>query len=66
MIMHLFTSYRFTWWQIAIFKTSMISLGLAAGAHFSEFVVPYVLPLIVLAVATGVYTGYVAIRQTWL
>lgn len=66
MIGHLFTSYRFTWWQVAIFKVSTISVGLVLGAFFHEYVQPYLLPLIILAIATGVYTCYVAVRQTWV
>ena len=66
MIGQLFTTYRFTWWQIAIFKTCLLSVGLVVGAHFYEYVQPYILPLIILALVTGVYMWYVAIRQTWV
>lgn len=39
--MKLFRDYSFKWWQVSLFKLYIISIGLLAGAYFSEIVMQY-------------------------
>lgn len=51
---NLFRSYTYTWWQMGIFKISLLSIGLIAGAYLSSFVLGVVwLIVAVAALATG-------------
>lgn len=51
---NLFRSYTYTWWQMGVFKISLLSIGLIAGAYLSSFVLGVVwLIVAVAALATG-------------
>jgi hypothetical protein len=61
--MQLFKSYTFTWWQLAIFKTSLLSIGAALGAYFSQLILANLTVIIVIAVLTTTYIIYLALKQ---
>lgn len=58
-----FKSYTFTWWQIGIFKLALLSIGVAIGAYWYEFFKNYLVPLIIIAVITGVYMIFTSLKQ---
>ena len=53
---NLFSSYTYTWWQMGVFKISLLSIGLIAGAYLSSFVLGAVWIFVGIAVLA---TGYV-------
>ena len=61
--MHIFRPYTFTWIEIGIFKIAMLAIGLVLGAYFYEIVEEYMVAVIVIAVLTSAYVGYVALQQ---
>jgi hypothetical protein len=61
--MNLFSSITLRWWQVSIFKLSMISLGLLVGATWPEIVLQWLTPLIVIFVITTAYLLIIWWRQ---
>lgn len=61
--MEIFKPYTFTWWQIGIFKLALLSIGAAAGAYWNEFFSSMLGVLIIIALISGIYVIYVALRQ---
>ena len=61
--MTLFKSYTFTWQEIGVFKLALLALGTAIGAYWHEFFLANMTAVIAIAVATLLYTGYVALKQ---
>ena len=61
--MNIFTNSTFTWWQIGLFKLSTVTFGIAIGAYWQDAFLPYVMPLLVVAVVSGLYVGYVYFKQ---
>jgi hypothetical protein len=59
----IFKNYTFTWWQIGILKTSLLFIGLAAGAKWPAFFAEYILILFVLGVIGGLYMKYQGFKQ---
>ena len=61
--MNLFKSYTYSWWQIGIFKLSLICIGVLIGSYFKEVLAPY-LPLVLLvAIATALYMIGISLKQ---
>ena len=61
--MSLFRDYTFSWWQAALFKLYLLSIGLLLGAHFPEIVMQYKTLLLVIFVALLVYFLYAWLGQ---
>ena len=61
--MHIFGKGSFTWWQIGIFKLSLLSLGIVIGAYWQEAFLPYLSALLVVTVVFGAYIAYVWFKQ---
>lgn len=55
--MQLFKSKMMTWWQVGILKMSLLSIGVAAGAHWHQAIEPYAIWLVALGIALGIYTA---------
>jgi hypothetical protein len=55
-----FKSFTLTWWQVGIFKLSMIALGLAFGATWPRLFVAWLPMLCALFVLAG---GYITWQQ---
>jgi hypothetical protein len=54
----LFGSYTYTWWQMGIFKLSLLAIGLIAGAFFASFVMSWLWVFVVIAaLASGYIIG---------
>lgn len=62
-MMNLFKSSTLTWWQMGLFKLSLVSLGVAIGAHWSEVFVPYTLTLVGVGLVVGLYIAVVWFRE---
>jgi len=61
--MDIFKSARFTFWQMSIFKISLLAIGIAIGAYWSETLLPYALALFVIGIILGLYVVWVWFRQ---
>lgn len=46
------------WWQVGIFKLSLLSAGVAIGAYWPQVFAPYISALVIIAVIAGLYTWY--------
>ena len=54
----LFGSYTYTWWQMGVFKLSLLAIGLIGGAFFASFVLNWLWVFIVIAaLASGYIIG---------
>lgn len=61
--MKLFKPYTYQWWEMGIFKASLLLLGIAIGAYWQEAFLPYVALLAAGGVVLGLYVMYVSFRQ---
>ena len=61
--MRLFKTKRWTYWQIAALKLSMLSLGIAVGSYWPEVFLPYLTPLIGLTAILGLYLAVIYFRD---
>ena len=57
---NLFSSYTYTWWQMGVFKVSLLAIGMIAGAYLAAFVIGFLWLFIALAVLS---TGYVIVAS---
>lgn len=57
--MSIFKRFAMTWWQVGIFKLSLLCVGIAIGAYWSEAIMPYIIPILVVGIASGLYIWYV-------
>lgn len=53
--MNLFKSFELKWWQAAIFKICLLSLGLIIGVSFKDTFISYLAFFWVLTLIAGVY-----------
>jgi len=61
--MNIFSNRTFTWWQIGLFKLSVLTFGIAIGAYWKDVFLPYFTALLVIAVVSGLYVAYVFVKQ---
>ena len=57
-----FKSFCLTWWQAVLWKTAMVSLGMAVGANWPR-VQAWTGPLVAVALLTGGYVTVVWLAQ---
>ena len=57
---NLFSSYTYTWWQMGVFKVSLLAIGMIAGAYLAAFVMDALWLFIALVVLS---TGYVIVAS---
>ena len=51
----LFGSYTYTWWQMGVFKLSLLAIGMIAGAYLASFVMESLLVFLAIAVLASGY-----------
>ncbi|MCF8550251.1 MAG: hypothetical protein K9G09_05085 [Pontimonas sp.] len=51
----LFGTYTYTWWQMGVFKLSLLAIGMIAGAYLASFVLESLLVFIAIAVLASGY-----------
>ena len=51
----LFGSYTYTWWQMGVFKLSLLSIGLILGAYLASFVISALWVFVVVAALSNAY-----------
>ncbi|MCE9541351.1 hypothetical protein K8R03_02205 [Candidatus Kaiserbacteria bacterium] len=56
--MNMFKTFSMKWWQVGIFKLSLLSAGVAIGAYWPQVFAPYISALVIIAVIAGLYTWY--------
>lgn len=61
--MNIFGKGTFTWWQMGIFKFSVLAFGIVIGAYWSEMLSSYLGVLLALSILSGVYIGYLWLKQ---
>lgn len=57
--MRLFKNISLSWWQVSIFKLTVLAFGVAAGAYWSDLFLPFLTPLIAIFIAGTVYLLFV-------
>ena len=60
--MNPFRSYTYTWWQLAIFKFTLLAIGVIVGAYLSSFVLGALWVFVTLAVAGSAYVMVISFR----
>lgn len=61
--MAIFREYKYTWWQIGVFKLALLTLGIAIGAYWADVFAPYIGVLIVLGLALGIYIAVISFKE---
>jgi len=61
--MKLFKSYTYKWWQMGIFKLSLLSIGVIFGSFFPEFFRTYLTLFIVIASVAAIYIIYISLKK---
>ena len=59
--MRILRSHTFSWWEIGMLKTCLVSLGIILGVYFNEWLTPLLALWWILFIATAIYfmTKYV-------
>jgi hypothetical protein len=58
-----FKSFTFAWWQLSLFKLSMVAFGLVVGSTWPEVFARWKDLLLVLFFVPAFYVSYVWLRQ---
>jgi uncharacterized membrane protein len=53
--MKLFGSYTYTWWQMGVFKLSLLAIGMIGGAFLASFVMSSLWVFVVIAALASGY-----------
>jgi len=61
--MNIFKNYTFSWWQVGIFKLSVLAFGVSIGAYWNSFFSQHLTLWIVIAVVSGLYIGYISLNK---
>jgi hypothetical protein len=61
--MNVFKTFTLKWWQAALYKWGVLSLGIAAGAYWHEFFGGYLAVLIIMAAASLACITYIWWKQ---
>jgi hypothetical protein len=61
--MNIFKTFTLKWWQTGLFKWGMLTLGIAIGAYWHDFLVSYLSILLIIAVPSLTYVTYVWWKQ---
>jgi hypothetical protein len=59
----LFKSFTFAWWQLSLFKLSMVAFGLVVGSTWPSIFVGWRDVLLVVFVVPALYLSYVWLKQ---
>ena len=61
--MNIFKSFTLKWWQIGLFKLSLLSLGIILGVYFQAFFLQWIVVVTIIFVALGIYIATVWWKQ---
>lgn len=61
--MNFLRDYKYTWWQIGIFKITMLTLGILIGSNWPEVFQGYWAALLAIWVVTLIYINYISFKQ---
>lgn len=61
--MRIFKRYTYEWWEVAIFKLSLLLLGIAIGVYWEPAFLPYLAMLAGAGFVMWLYVVYVSVRQ---
>lgn len=61
--MKILKQYTYQWWEMGIFKASLLLVGIVIGAYWQEAFLPYITALLAAGIALGLYVMYVSVRQ---
>jgi hypothetical protein len=53
--MNLFSAYTYTWWQMGVFKVSLLAIGMILGAFLASVVLAWLWVFVVVAVISTIY-----------
>jgi hypothetical protein len=57
--MSIFTSRSLKWWQVSLLKICCVAFGIAAGAYWSAFFLPYLVPILIVGIVLAMYLAVV-------
>lgn len=61
--MKIFKDYTYSWWQIGLFKLSLLSLGVVIGSYWEEIFSQYITGLLVLGIVLAIYVIAISLKQ---
>jgi hypothetical protein len=61
--MNIFKSFTLTWWQMGLFKWSLIALGILLGSHWPNLFIPWWPVLLILFVLPSIYLAWIWWKQ---
>jgi hypothetical protein len=61
--MNIFKSFTLKWWQVVLFKLSLISFGIILGVYFQAFFLQWIVFVTILFVLAGLYITTVWWKQ---
>ncbi|MBU1293052.1 hypothetical protein KJ819_03250 [Patescibacteria group bacterium] len=61
--MNIFKNHTYSWWQIGIFKLSLLAIGVAIGAYWQGLFLPHLALLVSVGVVFALYIIYISLRQ---
>ncbi len=61
--MRLFKNVNFQWWQVSLLKLSVLAIGMAIGAYWSELFAQYAQILVIVGVVIGLYIFIIWSKQ---
>jgi hypothetical protein len=61
--MKIFKKYTYSWWQIGIFKLSLLCFGVTIGAYWQYVFLPYLPIILGGGVVLGFYVMAISLRQ---
>jgi putative Mn2+ efflux pump MntP len=61
--MKIFKNYTYSWWQIGIFKLTLLCFGVAIGAYWNEVFSQYLTILLVVGLVLAIYIGFVSLKD---
>lgn len=61
--MKILKQYTYKWWELGLFKASLLFFGIAIGAYWEKAFLPYIAVLVAAGVVLGLYVAYISVRQ---
>lgn len=61
--MNIFKDYKYTWWQMAIFKVALLSAGVLIGSYWSEFFSDFWMVFVALWLVSAGYVMYISFKK---
>lgn len=57
--MSIFKTKTLRWWQVSLLKICCLAFGIAAGAYWAPFFLPYLWPILIVGIVLALYLAFV-------